>query len=268
MHKASSFQECATRLWQTIIARSMFVGMLALGMALPGTALGGEKRQFQPILCKPDQNDTQLESAECLERFKELANRDGDVLRLNLANGTTKVYKGDRNACGAGAVSGECLVFQLIAFYPSVQSFLVEKGFDECRYYELVSRQSGDIVELSTVPEWSANGKYLVSVNDNSDLCRPFDYLVILSATDPPTLELKHHIEGYENWTIAGWDDDRIKLQVDVGEPQGTYNQDVVAVRFGDGWNLVWGQISNVVPHESASQWTPGATPRPGTSGR
>jgi hypothetical protein len=249
-------------LLQMIISPSTFVCMLALGMAVPGMALAEDDRQFQPILCKPDQKDTDLESAECLERFKEFAARGGDALRLNLENGKTKIYMGNRNAC-SGHGPGDCLVFQLIAFYPSLQSFLVKKGLFECEYFELVSRRTGGITEFSTIPEWSPNGKYLIAV-DLNDLCeRKYDLAIWSAASDPPVLALKRDQERYEGWTIAGWDgDDRIRLQVSTNSEEGSYDQDVEAVRSGSGWKLLWGRISNVQPRQPASpQWPPAVPP-------
>jgi len=254
-------------LLRVAIARSTFACVLALGVVAPKMALATDNPQFQPILCQPDQTDTLVESAECLERFKGLVTRDGDVLRLNLENGKTKVYVGNRKDCEEGS-GNECVIFRLVAFYPSLQSFMVLKGLFECGYYELVNRQTGGIVEFSTVPEWSPNGKYLVAV-DLNDLCDHYYDLAIWSATGPPALELKRHQERYERWTIAGWaGDDRIKLQVYTNSIEGSYDQDVEAVRSWSGWKLVWGRITNVVPREPASSQWPPAVPPPAETPR
>lgn len=245
------------------IVRATFAFMPVLGVAVPEMTHAEDNPQFQPILCEPDPNDTLVESAKCLDRFRELAARDGDVLRLNLENGKTKVYTGNRKGCDGHTGNEECVVFQLVSFYPSLQSFLVAQRFFECGYYELVSRQTGGIVKFSTVPEWSPNGKYLIGIDQN-DLCdRDYD-LAIWSAGDPPALELNRHNERfYENWTIIGWNgDDRIRLQVFTNSTEGSYDQDVEAVRSGNGWKLVWGKISNVISRKPASsQWPPTAPP-------
>jgi hypothetical protein len=238
----------------------MFVAMLAVGTAV-WIAIAEGNPQFQPISCKPDQKGTELESAACLQRFKDFVARDGDVLRINLENGNAKVYAGTDKNCEDHA--DECLIFRLVAFYPSLQSFLIERGLFECAYYELVSLRTGSVTVFSTVPEWSPNGKYLVAV-DLNDLCDHFYDLAIWSASDPPVQELKRHDEReYERWTIAGWDgDDRIRLQVFANGTEGSYDQDVEAIRSGTGWKLVWGRITNVKPREPASsQWPPAAPP-------
>lgn len=198
------------------------------------------------------------ESAECLQRFKELVTRDGDVLRLSLENGRTKVYTGNRKDCEEGS-GGQCVIYRLVAFYPSLQSFLVSKGLFERQYFELVSRRTGGITEFSTIPEWSPNGKYLIAV-DLNDLCeRKHDLAIWSAGGDPPVFALKRDQERYEGWTITGWDGDyRIRLQISTNSEEGSYDQDVEAVRSGSGWKLLWGRISNVQPRQPASpQWPP-----------
>jgi hypothetical protein len=225
MSNAFSRRDGAVQWLRMTTVRATFAFMLVVGIAVPEMAHAEDNPQFQPILCEPDRNDTLMESAECLDRFWELATRDGDVLRLNLENGKTKTYLGDRKDCEDGHAD-KCVVFRLVAFYPSLQSFLVEKGLYECRYYELVSRQTDGIVKFSTVPEWSPNGKYLIGI-DKNDLCdRDYD-LAIWSAGDPPALELNRHNERfYENWTIVGWNgDDRIRLQVFTNSTEGSYER-------------------------------------------
>jgi hypothetical protein len=147
VRRAFSYRDCESRRRPMTIAGSVFAAMLVLWTAVPGIAIAEDSPQFQPILCEPDQNDLLVESVECLERFKKFVARDGDVLRLKLENGETKVYTGNRKDCEEGT-GEECRVFRLIAFYPSLQSFLVERGLYECAYYELVSRRTGGVVEF------------------------------------------------------------------------------------------------------------------------
>jgi len=184
MQRAFSCRDCARHLLRIAIGRATFACILALGMAVPELALAKDDDQSRPILCEPDQNDKNVESAGCLQRFKELAAREGEVLQLDLENGKTKVYTGNRKACEDGP--DKCLVFLLTAFYPSLQSFLVLASSYECGHYELISRRNGSVVKISvsTIPELSPNGKYLVSV-DQSDACdRAYDLAIWSTSAD------------------------------------------------------------------------------------
>jgi hypothetical protein len=209
----------------------------------------------RPVLCK--ETDQHRESADCLERFKGLATREGDVLRLNLENGKTKDYADVNDGCDPF----KCAAYHLAALYPSLQSFLVEKIIPECAEYELMNRRSGNILKLSTAPELSPDGKYLVSI-DQDELCeRAYDLAIWSTRADPPVLELKHKSKAgrYEYWEIAGWaGDDRIKLKVWVNEadrkPPESYDQDVEAVRSGKGWKLVWGRRVDREKRKQTSQ--------------
>lgn len=238
MQRAFSCRDCARHLLRMTIAHTMFACMLPLGMAVPETAFANDDPQSQPILCKMNQN---VESAECLQRFQGLATREGDVLRLNLESGKTKTLADLNKGCDPF----KCLAFHLAAFYPSLQSFLVEAISYECGHYELISRRSGSVVKISAsaIPELSPNGKYLVSV-DQSDACdRAYDLAIWSTNTDPPAPGLKYRAKRYENWSVAGWSgDDRIKLKVWVNDHGESYDQDVEAVRSAQGWKLVLGE--------------------------
>jgi hypothetical protein len=214
--------------------------MLTSGMAVPETALPKDHAVQLPVVCEADKADKNVESADCLQRFEGLAAREGNVLRLNLENGKTKVYTGDANTCKSGPDG--CAVFKLAAFYPPLQSFLVLSASYECGHYELVSRRSGSVVKISdaTVPELSPNGKYLVSV-DQSDACdRPYDLAIWSTSTDPPVQEFKYRAKRYENWSVASWpSDDRIKLMVFINDRDGSFDQDAEAIRSGKEWKIV-----------------------------
>jgi hypothetical protein len=250
MHKVFSRRDGATNLLAMTVAAMTSASVLTASATVPDAALPKENPPVQPaILCEADQN---VESAGCLLRFQGLVAREGDVLRLNLENGKTKVYTGNVKACEIGP--GECAVFRLVAFYPSLQSFLVLSSSYECGDYELVSRKSGSIVKLSSAsrPELSPAGKYFVSV-DQSDACdRPYEVAIWSTSADPPVQEFKYQTKHYENWTVADWvGDDRIKFTVMTNGREGAYDLDAEAIRSGDGWKLV---INKKVKREEVQQ--------------
>jgi hypothetical protein len=76
---------------------------LTAGTTVPEVALPKENPPVQPaILCRADQTDKNVESADCLQRVQGLVAREGDVLRLNLENAQAKVYASNSKACAEG----------------------------------------------------------------------------------------------------------------------------------------------------------------------
>jgi hypothetical protein len=248
MRRTSLRRDSATHLPQTIAGAAFScvlasASILASSAAMSETVLVKDNPPIQPISCVSNDDD-KTETADCLQRFKELATRDGDTLQLNLANGKTKVYK---NSNEEGCDPFSCAAFHLVAFYPSLRSFLVQNISYECADNELVSLRSGSILKMAaTVPKLSPNGKYLVSVDDDEMCGRAYDLAIWSTSADPPALKLKHQAEDgrYENWTVLGWaGDDRIKLKVLVNNEKTHefYDQDAEAVQSEKGWKLVWG---------------------------
>jgi hypothetical protein len=190
MKRAFSRWGSVTHLSRRTIACVVFIRTLASGMTVPETTFAKDNPPVQPILC--ESNDEKRETADCLQRFKELATREGDVLRLNLQNGKTKDFAAAVDVCDPY----KCTAYHLAAFYPSLQSFLVEIIIPECSAYELINLQSGSSLKLSTAPEISPDGKYLVSI-DQDELCeRAYDLAIWSTSADPPVLELKHKAEA------------------------------------------------------------------------
>src|SRR5262249_51503150 len=190
------------------------------------------------FVCKVEQF---REGSECLSRMQGMVVRTGDTLRLNLSDGRTKVYTSNHVACAQGRVE-MCVVHLLLRYYPSLQSFLVTTSFYECGHYELVNRRTGSVLEISTIPEVSPHGKYIVST-DNSDACdRNYDIAIWSTRTDPPSLEMKYEAAQYENWQVTGWtSDDHFQLKAFINSREGRYDQEAEAVRSAGGWQLVLG---------------------------
>jgi len=218
----------------------------SLDLALPmntaanaETTANIETKSQAPILC--DSKD-QSKTDDCLPLFKGLATQDGDKLQLNLENGKTKTYTSNRKACDADD-GGKCINFKIVGFYPRIQSLLVAVGYYEEAGYELVSRRTGKVLQISSIPQFSPNGKFFISV-DQSDLGdRKYDLAIWSAATDPPSLAFKYKAKQYEHWEFVDWQrDDHIRLKAYISSRQGAYDQEAEAVRFEKGWKIVLGK--------------------------
>jgi hypothetical protein len=219
----------------------------AIAVSPCGPAVAQTPTKAQPqgeIVCKVEQY---RETPECLQRLQGLAVRTGDTLRLTLSNGRTKVYTSDHTACMEARIE-KCVVHLLLRYYPSLQSFLVQTSFYECGHYDLINRHTGSVLEISTIPDISPQGKYIVSTDESDACARKYDIAIWSTATDPPSLEMRYEAAQYENWQVTGWtSDDRFQLKAFVNSRQASYDQEAEAIRSADGWKLVLGQKSNVV---------------------
>jgi hypothetical protein len=93
MHKVFSRRNSEACLVAIVVAGMTSACMVTTGATVPEAALPKENPPVQPaILCRPDQSDKNVESADCLQRVQGLVAREGDVLRLNLENSQAKIY--------------------------------------------------------------------------------------------------------------------------------------------------------------------------------
>ena len=223
------------------LAPSVIICLLCFSAGGSTTAVAEALQRSQDeVVC--DDAEGHGESNACLERLKGLAERAEDTLRLRLSIGKTKVYAGNSHACDEGQAE-KCVGYRLARFYPSLQSFLVSVSFYECGHYELVSRRTGSIIEITTIPRISPGGKYLASTDDSDACDRAYDVAIWSTATDPPSLEMKYQPAQYENWQITSWNsDDHLGLKASINTETSQYDQEADAVRTADGWKLVLGK--------------------------
>jgi hypothetical protein len=223
----------------------MLKRLLALLLAAGVPVLAGSARSQTipaqvPIVCHVKDN---VEDSACQQRLKGLFARDGDKLTLKLGGGKSKSYTGNGAACdGENVDAGKCLVYNVLAYYPQIQFYVIEQGYYECGSYLLVSRRSGSETAMKEIPILSPNAKYLV-LTDQSDACdRDFE-IGVWSVQDPPKLEFKYNARGYENWEIKAWKDDRhLDMKAFVNGPT-SYVQEAELVRGESGrWSLVLGK--------------------------
>src|SRR5262245_43365651 len=69
------------------------------------------------VLCGKDEG-------ECLKQLAGMATRDGDHLRLRLANGQIKTFTTTRKACEAN-IYDKCLQYRLMGYFSRHRQFLV-----------------------------------------------------------------------------------------------------------------------------------------------
>jgi hypothetical protein len=186
------------------------------------------------LICEQDET-------ACLDELSGTVERDGDHLRVKLANGKTKVYTTTRQACDAG-IYEKCLQYRLVGYYPRQRLFLVHVGFYlEGGTYLLASARTGEHARVAAIPHLSPSGKRLavVSASESGD---ENSVEILSTASDPPKSEWRYVVpeDEYALYEFGDWDgDDRLvmRLTTQMGQELLT-GLSVEAVRSTDGWQL------------------------------
>jgi hypothetical protein len=143
-----------------------------------------------------------------------VAQRDGGVLTLKLNNGKTKVVS-DSKECGDHdpANEGKCVSHSLVGYIGDGQ-FLLHVQPWECGHPLLVSRRSGEEMELENWPNLSPSRKRFVVVTPFEE-CVVHDTIAVFSLdSDPPRLEWRFTPDGDEDYEFEEWDgDSRVRLR-------------------------------------------------------
>jgi hypothetical protein len=217
------------------------------GLCLLAPSAGAQSRQLpESVNCerdpfRPGEVWEQTE-AHCLGLLPDIASRTGDTLRLTLDSGETRTFENVKEGCDSDPfVFERCFLFELEAYFQIGNSFVVHKGYMECGYYILIDRQTGEELNLDTMPIYSPGGLWFVSVNANELCGRPYD-VAIWSAASPPQPEFQYAQakDGpYENREFVAWDgEDRIKLRASLWDGKDAQTYDTDAVRTMQGWQV------------------------------
>lgn len=183
------------------------------------------------------------EEAECLKQLSGMAMRDGDQLRLRLANGQTKTFTTTRRACEA-SIYEKCLIYKLIGYFARHRQFLVGVGFlNHGGTTLLVSGRTGNHIPLDATPHYSATGKRLAAVSASEAVDHGENSIEIWAASDPPRSEWRYTVpQGeYALYQFVRWDgDERVIMTVTTRIGQQLHESlPVEAVRTSNGWKLM-----------------------------
>lgn len=189
------------------------------------------------VLCGRDE-------ATCLSRLASTASRDGDHLRLRLANGKAKTFTTTRQACEAN-IYEKCLIYSLMGYYAGHRHFLVGVHFlFHGGVYLLVSGRTGSHIKLDQIPHYSPTGKRLAAVSASESEDHGDNSIEIWSTSgDTPRSEWRYTVPvgQYALYEFVGWDgDERLKMTVTTRIGEKLHKSvPVEAVRTRDGWRLM-----------------------------
>jgi hypothetical protein len=185
------------------------------------------------VLCDKDE-------VKCLKQLASVARRDGNNLRLTLANGQTRTFTTTQAACKAN-IYEKCLIYRLAGYFARHRQFLVEVGYlNEGGTTFLVSHRTGNHIRLDAAPHHSPTGKRLAAVAATES--EGENSIEILTATDPPKSEWRYTVpeDEYALYEFVRWDgDERLELAVTT-RIAGVFQRSlpVEAIRTPTGWTL------------------------------
>lgn len=205
------------------------------------------------LLCGPIEAAAQTWAADavrcekeedCLAKLNGRVSREGDRLRLKLDNGKTKTIEGNRAACEGEDVD-KCIVYELRAVIPTLKAYVIAYHLYEGGGGAIVSTETGELLNLDTIPEFSPNGEWFVSAGPDYAHGPSMDpYSVTVWSYRPgASKEVFRYLSPqfrFEHWEFDGWEgNDRIKLQVQtetVSDPVPDFAAEIVRTR--EGWKL------------------------------
>lgn len=99
-----------------------------------------------------------------LAKYPKIIQRSKDVLSIKLYDGTTKIFKPEK-----GTENEECGVcsYEVVNEYPLIDSILISRGYYEGGDYLLFNLKTGEALELSGLPIFSTDFKFMLSINSD-----------------------------------------------------------------------------------------------------
>lgn len=209
-----------------------FVCVLMLG----SPAFAHDKPVSAPVLCERE--------ADCLEQLIGLANRNGDDLTLQLENGTSEVYRSNRQACKDDNAS-DCVAYELRGYRPDQKVFVVGYTLYEGAGANVVSAKSGQTTFLSSLPAFSPNGLSFVSAENDPHYERKYEIAIWSFDSGEPKQVFRYSTPPNtpeESWEVLGWNgDNEVKLKIGfLAEADPTREFETSVVRTSEGWRLNW----------------------------
>ncbi|WP_456618884.1 MULTISPECIES: hypothetical protein [unclassified Bradyrhizobium] len=223
-----------------VIAILIFVGWLAALCA--GQTAAQTASNAAAGTCRANIEDTKLDAREavCLRDLGKLASRKGDVLSLQLENGTSKVYRTDIKACEIDDAQ-HCIQYWLVGYHPVAHVYSIAIRYYEGSGVELVSARTGKTLRLSGVPFFSDDGSRFVVIDNDYAHGGEYDLAVGSTLGDVLVLQWQRESQdGLVEWRHQRWiDNDHVALRVFPADTElkcPDNDCDAILVRFNDGW--------------------------------
>jgi hypothetical protein len=190
-----------------------------------------------PVSCEREE--------ECLAQLGGLAKRDGNVLSLMLENGSSETYRDNHQACEDG-VASDCVKYELRAYRPDQNLFVVSYALYEGGGAVVVSAKSGRRVVLTNLPVFSPNGLLFAVADSDPHYERRYEIGIWSFVSDRPKEEFVYSTPRgvtEEMWEVLSWSgNDRVELKAGISNDffQTPQEFETSVVRTKQGWTLNW----------------------------
>jgi hypothetical protein len=238
--------------WEAVSMRAM--SLIAAFMAMSLLILhAGRAAADEPVtpdgLCNLDGANNwiirQAVEAECLQRYPGRAERSGERLTIPLANGESKTFLSDSEACQEDSVA-ECRIFTFVGYIAELNRVVINEAcYEFCHDYFIVSVSDGDTIKFEDPPHLSPSRDRLIVVAADlaSGLTMPDIQLFDIRSGQLLRI-FEYSSKGTEAWSFRAWNEEGIiDLDVDIlsdittcpGIPQVA---PIKLTRAGDVWQL------------------------------
>jgi len=203
-------QTLSWRLAAIVGLAALWIACAAAGNLLFASPGGGNLHAEKAVIC--DDFSSKSEAA-CLKRLIDIVSRKGDLLRVKLQNGKTKIYKSESQACRDNVVE-KCVSYRLKGFFPTHQLILIQRAVYEGAPQDLLlSRKTGSELEIMGPPRFSASGIRFVSAGCDEEEAMFCGLGIWSIESDPAKLEWRYNGAGLEFKEWRG--DDHVNLSVE-----------------------------------------------------
>ena len=214
--------------------RQFFLALALCQAAVPAAA--GLECAFEPRY--HDGNEAAL-----LHANKDVASRDGQVLRLKTGSGLVDLRDTD---CQEGP-AGECRKYELAAYWPMLGFYVVHVAHYEGGEYQIISARTGEATNLFGFPWLSPDGSRFVTATGD-DPYAFFNGIEVWAMSDVP----------HREWSCAPPNEDGYEVSFCFQEWIGP---DRVSLRGARTNGLLQGEFSSVLTHHG-SGWAVDRTSR------
>jgi hypothetical protein len=224
--------------------RTLPIVLAATFLAVP--ALAQQREPVAAVHCLRDESkseDPAKAEQRCLERLAGLASRNGDELRLTLADGRINWFTDRRSACEQHQADN-CALHRLVAYYPIQKLFVVERNAYESFDVIVVSGQAGTVTRMDAYPHLSPGGTRLVAAAAIEAWDVEKHIAIYYVRKDGLKLEWSYSAKDYELWEYVAWNGDEhimLKVTLRTVDRSGTEvlaTQSAAVRRTIVGWQL------------------------------
>lgn len=202
------------RLWSASLAAGCMVLIMLAGVK---TAFASP--QLTPYCSNAEffytgyEDSAEQQDKLCRSVMARSVKRNGDSLKLQLANGTSKTYRNNRKACD-NEDQDHCVFYWLVGYHTSARLFILLIVDGDGFSYMFVSQNDGTEIKLEDMPHFAPDGSSFIVLG--SIIGNNGGSFAIGSVGGAPSLSSWKDFssDGSDSWEFQRWiDNDHIAVK-------------------------------------------------------